>query len=145
MMFKTLNDVSAAGYTGECGPLFRIDTIVFDNCIEDGEVSCLDAWFWENEQGTDVSPIDCFFTSIREARAYAGWVNRDMALWFKTHGNGRSFDHVAIDVLQMDWFESGRYSDWEPGYAVSTYDWMFGTDLEEWHDLGIADDRACRV
>lgn len=149
MRFKTWNDVEKAGYTGECGPLFRIDTVVFSNYIEpDGSTHCLDSCFWENDEGTDISPIDCFFTSIDEARAYARLVTQDMVLWFKNNGNGKNFDHVSIEVIQMAWEDcSGKWApgEWVPSYAVSTYDWMWGVRLEEWHDLDISDERACRL
>lgn len=145
MRFRTWNDVEAAGYTGACGPLFRIDTVVFDDYVDDdGATRCLDAEFWYDERiGVWVHWFDCFFTDLDEARLWCSLFDGRTARWTLGHGNGRDFDNVALDVMRMEWDE---WSDeWVPGYAVSTYDWLDGVRLEEWHDLDVSGDRACRV
>ena len=146
MRFKTWYEVDAAGYTGECGPLFRIDTICFNTYIDDsGETKFDDAWFWENEQGTDTHWFDCFFTDLDEARLYCKCFDEKVARWTKTHGTGKHFDHVAVEVNQMEWDVWPKGAEWVPGCAVSTYDWMWGVQLEQWHDIDISEDRACRI
>lgn len=161
MKFKSLDEIEAAGYTGESGnKLYRIDTIVFDTYIEDdGGEYVMDAEFWydeENEVWTH--PFDCFFTDLAEAREYAAGFTVDMARWAHEHGNGRKFCHVAIDVMEMEWSGTSLYCgsmaygplftsyDWEPGYVVTTHDWKWAVEHEEWNDGEVAaNHRDCKM
>lgn len=148
MRFKDCDEIKAANYTGEGGnKLYRIDTIVFDTYIEDdGSEYIENAEFWydvENEVWTH--PFDCFFTDLAEAREYAASFTADMAQWTHEHGNGRNFDHVAIDVIEMEWIKIVG-SDWEPGYVVTTHDWKWALEHEEWHDGEVAEKHLdCKV
>lgn len=142
MRFKTLSDVEWAGYTGECGPLYRIDTVVFNTYIgDDGATHFDDAYFWEECDESNIHWFDCFFTDLEEARLYCKVFDDRVAKWSFTHGTGKFFDHVAVEITVMEW-EGGM---WIPSHAISTYDWMWGTKLEAWHDFDISEERACRV
>lgn len=147
MKFKSFDELEAAGYTGENGNrLYRIDTIVFDTYIEDGSEYVLDAEYWHDEENEVwTHPFDCFLTDLTEAREYAAGFTVDMARWTHEHGNGRNFCHVAIDVIEMEWvgFAGGG---WEPGYAVTTHDWKWAVEHEEWNDGEVAaNHRDCKM
>ena len=136
MRLKTLQEVEAAGYTGESGPLYRIDTIVYDTCIEDdGATAILDAYYWFDERhGIWCHPFDCFFTDLDEARLWCKAFSPEMVRFTHGTGNGPEFESVAVDVVEMQW----ESCEWVPGYAVSTYDWLFAARYEEWHDEEVA-------
>lgn len=135
MRFKTWKDVDAAGYVE--GPLYRIDTIVFNIYIDRNGKTCMDdADFWYNERlDLWAHPFDCFFTDLDEARLYCNAFTSHMADWTLRTCNDPRYENVAVDVIEM----YRIYDEWAPGMAVSTYDFLEGGRYEEWHDWDVAE------
>lgn len=132
MRFRTWQEAE----TCKEGPMYRVDTIVFDTCIDDDGMSILDAEFWYDEAHRIwTHPFDCFFTDLGEARLWCKAFSPKMVEWTHRMGNGKKFESVAVDIIEMH----RECGEWAPGYAVSTYDWLFGVQYEEWHDNDVAD------
>ena len=83
--------------------------------------------YWDDSVRTH--SFECFFTDRDEAIAYAKTFTKDDAKWGMEHGNGVHFNHVGIDVLEME-----HADEWYAGMAVFTRDWKYGKELEEWFD-----------
>ena len=135
MRFKNCEMLEKSGYLALMGEhdyddgyrLYRIDVVVFTTEIDDDGTECLvDGEYWED--GFECHRFECFFDDLDEARTYAGYFTADMAMWAHTHGNGPKFDHVAVCISEC----SADMVPW--GGYCSTYDWMWGRKLEEWHD-----------
>lgn len=135
MRFRTCEDVDAAKYVE--GPLYRIDTIVFNPYIDRNGKTEFDSDFWYDERlDIWIHPFDCFFTDLDEARLYCKAFTPKMLEWTLRMGNGTKYKNVALDVMEMEWW----YGEWAPsGNAMSTYNFLEGGRYEEWHDWDVAE------
>lgn len=105
--------------------LWRIDVVLFNLYPTEDGTDEIEGEYCEIDGHPH--PYECFFDDYDEAVKYAATFDRRAAEnTLILASNDRDYDHVAIEVNELDGME--------PGYVVASHDWLYGVRHEYWHD-----------